>query len=483
MYSETNNPSRWLATIRVRLTLWGAGVTLTICLVLCAILYLGLDRSLHLEVDHFLEGETFEFRSILLEDHGEDSLFEIESEIRRELGSRLRGDLVFRLLDEKGRRLLTSDPHERLPDPWTLTPIHDTGRETVTLTTVTEGHTRGPIRVSSLWVQRPDGTRYMAQAAYRLSSVYRSLAIFRNIVIAGLATASALALVGGYLLARRSLRPVETITQSAQQIEATRLSDRIPLSRSGDELDRLAETLNGMLDRIERHVRGLHQFTADASHELKTPLAALRGAAEVALSQPRGEHELKRVIEESIHHYDRLARIAGDLLLLARLDAGHALAQSVPIQLQTALMDIVDLYSAYAAERNIHLRLGPCDPAVVMGDRDRLRQMISNLIDNAVKYMNGPGEIDVSLSSRNGQARIRIADSGPGIPQECIPRVFDRFYRVDQSRSRNEDHGAGLGLPIAQSIALALSGSIQIESAIGKGTTVLVTLPVADSKA
>ncbi len=481
MSSETTNRSRWLASIRARLTIWGAAITLAICLVLCTILYLGLDRSLHNQIDGFLEGEVFEFRSLLMEDNGEDSLAEVESEIRRELGSRLRGDLVFRLLDAQGKRLVTSDPHERLPDPWSLPPVREAEREGVILATVTEGGKRGPARVGSLWVKRPDGMRCIAQAAYRLSGVSRSLAMFRRIVIAALIAASILALVGGYLLARRSLRPVETITQSARQIGATRLSDRIPLAGTNDELDRLAATLNGMLDRIERHVHGLHQFTADASHELKTPLAALRGAAEVALSQPRSEQELRRVIEESIQHYDRLSRIAGDLLLLARLDAGHALAHRIPVNLTSAMEDVVDLYSAYAVERGIQLRLNRCDPAVVMGDRDRVRQMLCNLIDNAVKYMDGAGKIDVSLIGQDGQANVRIADTGPGIPEESLPHVFDRFYRVDKARSRREDQGAGLGLPISRSIATALGGDIRIESTLGTGTTVQVSLPVMGS--
>lgn len=483
MSSETNKRYRWFSTIRARLTIWGAAITLSICFVLCAILYLGLDRSLHQEIDGFLEGETFEFRAILLEDFGTDTLSEIESDIRRELGSRLRSDLVFRLLDINGKRVLTSDPHEQLPDPWTLPPIRESTREGAKLVTVLEGKNGGPTRVSSLWVKRPFGALYLAQSAYRLEGVNRSLGTFRNILIGGLVAASVLALVGGYFMARRSLRPVETITRTSQQIGATRLDERIPLTGSGDELDQLAETLNGMLDRIERHVRGLHQFTADASHELKTPLAALRGAAEVALSRPRDEQELRRVIEESIQHYDRLARIAGDLLLLARLDAGHALPDSAPVNLSAALADVVDLYSAYAAEREIRLHLGRCDDAVVMGDRDRVRQMLGNLIDNAVKYMDGPGQIDVTLAREDGQAKVRIADTGPGIPEKNLAHVFDRFYRVDQARSRSENQGAGLGLPISRSIATALKGTIRIESTPGTGTTVYVSLPLSGSSA
>jgi heavy metal sensor kinase len=481
MSSKKTNRWRWFASIRAQLTLWGAAITMAICAVLCAILYLGLDRSLHHEVDNFLEGETFEFRSIILEEGAKDSLAEIEAEIRRELGSRLRGDLVFRLLDDQGRLRVTSDPKERLPNPWVFPPISERGAGRLNLSTVAEGEGRGPARVSSMWIQKPDGVRYIVQAAYRLSGVIASLAKFRRIVIVALAAAAALSVVGGYFLARRSLQPVETMTRAARHISATHLSDRIPLRKTNDELDRLASTLNHMLDRIERHVRGLHQFTADASHELKTPLAALRGAAEVALSKPRDEQELRRVIEDSIQHFDRLARIAGDLLLLARLDAGHDSITRVPVNLAAAIEDVVDLYSAYAAERGIQLQVKQCDPVVVMGDRDRLRQMVSNLIDNAVKYMEGAGQIDVSMTRENGRAEMRVADTGPGIPPESLPHVFDRFYRADQARARREDQGAGLGLPISRSIAMALGGSVRIESTVGAGTTIYVSLPAIDS--
>ena len=322
MSSATNRRWAFWRTIGARLTLWGAATTLLACVLMCAILYFGLRHSLLAEVDGFLEGEVYEFRSILTEEKENADLAGVEREIRRELGSRLRRDLTFRLLDYSGKLLLTSDPKDPLPNPWSPPPIAGPGTESAFNVTVRAPRTQSSYRVCSYSVTLHDDVACVAQAAYILDSVERSLALFRRVCLGALLAVPVMALAGGYVLARRSLRPVEKITQTARLIGARQLSQRIALTGNGDELDRLAQTLNDMLDRIEGHVLRMQQFTADASHELRSPLAALRGGAEVALSRPRSAEELRTVVEESMEHYTRLGRIAEDLLLLARADVG-----------------------------------------------------------------------------------------------------------------------------------------------------------------
>jgi len=475
MSSETSRPKRLLGSIGARLTLWGAGITLSSCLLLCVVLYVGLFVSLRHEIDTFLEGEVHEFMSAVNVHPNDDA--GLEQEIRRELGSRLRGDLAFRLIDEECRLIVSSeadDPVAKMwapPDDWSDAiprPRFETLRPTG------EPHA---FRVCSLRVTTADGRKCTAQASYMLDRMNASLAVFRRVCAVALILAAVLALVSGRILANRSLRPVQTITQAADRIGANSLSERIPLVGTGDEMDRLAATVNRMLARIERHVRQMQRFTADASHELRSPLAALRGSAEVALTKRRSVEELRQVLEESIDHYDRLGRIAEDLLLLARADAGDEIVRREPVELDQAVRAVVNLYAPLAQERHVDLTLDPCGPVLVEADNARLRQLVGNLIDNAIKFAEPGDRVTVSMASADGVASITVADTGRGIPAEHLPRILDRFYRADPARSGKRG-GAGLGLAICRAIAEAHGGRIAIESPAGLGTIATVHLPI-----
>jgi heavy metal sensor kinase len=467
-------------TIGARLTLWGTAITLLACVLLCAILYFGLRLAVIREVDGFLEGEVYEFRSILTEEDEADEFPEVQREIRHELGSRLRGDLTFRLLDRTGRLLLSSDPQDPLPDPWAMPPVGEMESASACLATFRVPRLRSSFRVCSHWIALR-GTPYVAQAAYLLNGMEDSLATFRHVCLAALLVVPVMALAGGYVLARRSLRPVETITRTARQIGAGQLSRRIARSGSGDELDRLAETLNDMLDRIEKHVHQMQQFTADASHELRTPLAALRGTAEVALSRSRSTEELRTVLEDSMEHYARLSRIADDLLLLARADVGQLPLARERICLNQAVADVVDLYTPLAQEQGIELKVVEGPEVWLYADGARIRQLLGNIIDNAVKYAGDGSHVRVALTTAKGRALLTVTDDGPGIAPQDLPHVFDRFYRADRSRSSRAAGGAGLGLPICRMIAELHGGDIHLDSSPDRGTSVTVSLPLVNA--
>jgi heavy metal sensor kinase len=480
MSSVSHRPLAFFRTVGARLTLWGAGISLLVCVLVCVLLYFGLRLSLVREVDGFLEGEVYEFRSILTEEEEEDEFPEVEREIRRELGSRLRGDLTFRLLDRNGRLLLTSDPQDPLPDPWTLAPIGAAESASAFTETIQVPRLQSSFRVCSHWIKLRDGKPYVAQAAYVLKGVEASLATFRHVCLAALVAAPIMALVGGYVLARRSLRPVGAITLTARRIGARHLSQRIARTGSGDELDRLAETLNDMLDRLEKHVHRMQQFTADAAHELRTPLAALRGTTEVALSQARSAEELRAVLEDNMEHYTRLSRIADDLLLLARADVGQLPLARENICLDRAVADVVDLYAPLAQERGIELKVTEGPEVWLHADGARIRQLLGNIVDNAVKYAGDGSHVTVALADADGRATLTIADDGPGIALDDLPHLFDRFYRADRSRSSRAAGGAGLGLPISRMIAELHGGTIDLQSAPHAGTRVIVSLPRPD---
>jgi heavy metal sensor kinase len=462
-------------TIGARLTLWGACITLAVCTFLSVALYVGLSISLRDGIDTFLEGEVHEFMVTVNSYPGDDA--GLQHAIRVELGSRVHGDLAFRLFSEQGKLLVTSESNDPVAALWNAPDGWDRDSPHFVFQTVRLEDNSGSHRTCSLRVTTDDGRICTAQASYTLDRMDASLVVFRHVCAVGLGLAAALSMLSGYVLARRSLRPVQALTDTAERIGAKSLSERIPLTGSGDELDRLASTLNNMLERVEHHVRQVQQFTADASHELRSPLAALRGTAEVALSQSRSTSELRQVLEESIEHYDRLSNIAEDLLLLARADAGHEVVCKDVVRLDDAVASVVDLYAPLAVDRGFDLVMENVDREEIslQGDGARLRQLVGNLIDNAIKFSKAGGRINVSVTCADGKAKITIEDEGEGIAAEHLPHIFDRFYRADQARSMKYG-GAGLGLPICRAIAEAHGGTIDVKSILGVGTVVTVVM-------
>lgn len=462
--------------IKSRLTLWGTLVTLTTSAIICITLYIGLRFSLYNAVDVFLEGEIQEFLSILNEGHN-PNVDMIEKEIRKEIGSRSRNDLAFRLLDGDGKLLATSSLHDRLPNPWVSTHKKNSSPYDIGFDTISIPGSPVKIRACSQRTKITDRD-YIVQATYSLDGVGASLALCRNLCIAAMAFATVLSILSGGFLARKSLRPIYFMSRTIRKIGGEDLSKRLVRSNNDDELDSLAAMLNEMLARLERQFYRIQQFTADAAHELRTPLAALRGNAEVALVGEPSPENLRRVLVESIEEYDRLAKLADDLLLLARADSGHELIRREPLPLHRAARDVVDLYAPLAQEKRIDLQCFIDAPLEVLGDGGRIRQLMGNLLDNALKYTPEGGRVTVSLDSNDGMAQVTVADTGPGIPAEHVPHIFDRFYRVDSARSRGTG-GFGLGLAICRTISDAHGGTINILPGDGGGTKVIVTLPIA----
>ncbi len=475
MSSGTTSPNRVFRTIGARLTLWSVGVMLCACILLCGTLYAGMFYALRGEVDRFLEGEVHEFM-VTVNAHPSDDVG-LEQAIQRELGGRTRRDLAFRLFDRDGHLIVTSEPADPLEGVWTPPASADWESHSLHYESVRVAVHPHAFRLCSLRVETLDGRACIAQAGYMLDRMATSLALFRRVCAVVMVVAVLAAAAAGRFLARRSLRPVQAVVETARRIGGDSLTERIPLAGTGDELDQLAKTLNNMLDRIEHHVQQVQQFTADASHELRSPLAALRGSAELALTRPRTAEELRNVIEESIEHYDRLARVAEDLLLLTRADAGDQILHYESVRLDTAVQNVVDLYAPLAQECGIDLV--PSHPAEIELEADgtRLRQLIGNVLDNAIKYTEAGGQVTVSLAQADSVARLTVRDTGVGIPAEHLPRVFDRFYRVDRARS-GKSRGAGLGLAICRMIAEAHDGKISVSSEPGDGTRVTVVLPI-----
>lgn len=280
----------------------------------------------------------------------------------------------------------------------------------------------------------------------------------------------------GYLLARKALAPVERLAAEADQITATRLDRRLPTPNPDDELGRLARTLNGMIARLERSFGEIQRFTADAAHELRTPLAALRNEAEVTLLAPRDPAEYRRTLESMLEEIEHLTRLTENLLYLCREDA-LVKPSFEDLRLDLLVRDVTDHMRAVAAAADQSLTLSePLSACIVHGDRDQLRRLLFNLIDNAVKYSLADGRIRVGLEFRQEQATLFVEDTGIGIEAEHRPHLFKRFYRVDSARPRTSS-ATGLGLSICLAVSKAHHGEIDVQSEPGVGTRMTFSLP------
>ena len=286
-----------------------------------------------------------------------------------------------------------------------------------------------------------------------------------------------LGLLGGWWLTRKAMTPVTKLTEAITKVHERNLREPLPRTKNGDEFDRLTEVFNAMLARLDDSFNRIREFTLHASHELKTPLTILCGEIETVLRDELLTPAERDRFASQLEELRRLARIVDGLTLLARADAGQVPLTLEPLRLDELVRDNFADTQILAEPQQIRVELASCEEMSVRGDRHRLRQLLLNLADNAVKYNQPQGRVTMNLHRTNGAAEFVIANTGPGIPPESLPRIFDRFYRGDPAHS-NEIDGCGLGLSIAQWIVSAHRGTIQIESAPSQVTTVTVRLPL-----
>ena len=275
------------------------------------------------------------------------------------------------------------------------------------------------------------------------------------------------------ILTSTLFRPLEDITTVARQItRADDLSRRVPHSSRTDEIGDLARAFNQTLERLERLFRSQQRFLADVSHELRTPLTSVRGNLDLMRRFGAYDEESMEVIQEEM---ERMSRLLGDLLLLARADTGGLPLRREPVELDSVLFEVYRQVSRI--EKPVGVELTAIDQATILGDEDRLKQLLLNLVDNGIKYTQPGGMVRLTLSKDKGWAQLVVSDTGIGIPAEDLPHIFDRFYRVDKARSRAQG-GSGLGLAIAKWIVQAHGGAIKVDSTVGVGTTFSITLPL-----
>jgi heavy metal sensor kinase len=446
---------KFFKSIRTRLTLWYLTVMVILLLMFSSVAYIMLDHNLYQNLDNALRAKSTQLNapSVIIPQSDEILLsFNYNGTLNQEIGtitvdtSKLSG-LVKQALSGQNSYLTT-------------------------VTTANQG-----IRLYATSFLNLFNDQTVVVVVGRLTTeITDVLHTFMYIIIFAMIGVIVLAGLGGLFLADRVLRPVERITKTAQKIEGSDLSQRIDV-KTDDELGRLAVTLNEMIGRLEESFSRQRQFTADASHELRTPLAIMQAEATLALSKERAPDDYRKALETISQESDHMSSVIGKLLFLARSDAGKEQLNFEDVDLKELIIGLAANIEAFAQDKGIKFTVDTKDDVNVSGDKVKLRQLFTNILENAVRYTPADGKISISLLEKESNAVVSISDTGIGIPPEHLPHIFERFYRVDKARAR-ADGGVGLGLAIAKIIAESHKGKIQVESEVGKGTTFIVSIPV-----
>ncbi|HEY7039442.1 MAG TPA: heavy metal sensor histidine kinase [Methylomirabilota bacterium] len=459
-------------SIRTRLTLWYSGVLLAILVTISVLSYSWLRFGLLQDLDASLLTVAQ-----VVKDTGaqERASGDQEAMLRELLGPELY-DKFFQLLDPEGRPQVTPAPHRAGALP--LSPgararaAHGQNTfETVSLVGAE------PVRVLTMPIVRDGRVVEIVQVGMLLRRARATLDRYVDTLTVLIPLGVGLAALGGAIIARIALRPLDRMTRTARRISAEDLSERVERPRTGDELDRLAETMNDMLARLEQAFAQSRRFAADAAHELRTPLAALRGTTEVALRGDRSPAEYRKVLASSLEEVERLIRLSEDLLLFSRSQAGSEPAGE-RVELEPLLLEGLDAGARLGQAAGVSVRIEHAAPAVVRGDATALRRVLLNLVENAVKYTPRGGKVELSLIAEDDTASLTVSDTGMGLDPADAERIFEPFVRLDAARSRDTG-GAGLGLAIARSIVMAHRGSLAVESRPGSGSRFTIRLPLA----
>jgi heavy metal sensor kinase len=451
-----------LKTLRVRFALWTASWLLLVLILSGTFIYISFARGLAQSIDDALRLTAAQ---ILLSI--DDETLQLEN-IDAVASLTLRDQFSMQILDLAGETRQNYGPYQDLPPPSTSTDANQPG----TFITLTDPTTQHFIRVYTAPIvedERVLGTLQVAQSLLGVQQVLNQL--LTTLLIAGPIVVF-LAGVGGYILAARALTPINQITRTAARISVEDLSARLNLPPTDDEVGRLAATFDTMLARLDNDFRRERQFTADASHELRTPLTTMQTIIGSTLSRTRTPEEYERALADLAEETSRMKFLAEGLLLLAQKDASQPVPRET-VDLSTLLQDVSDSLRPLAEEKGLALDCSLPPELTLTGDNDELIRLFVNLLGNAIKYTE-QGRITITLNQETGDfIEVAIADTGMGIAPEHLPHIFDRFYRVEASRTAS---GVGLGLAIALSVAQAHGGTISVTSEIGTGTVFLVKL-------
>jgi len=336
---------------------------------------------------------------------------------------------------------------------------------------------QGRIRLSSSLLSPGDGRSYLLQVGIPLTAIDKALQRFVRLLAWSVPAGLLFALVIGRWMAARALAPLVTMAEATRRIDVADLGRRLPLRGAQDELDEVAHAFNDTLGRLEQAIAEMRQFSTALAHELRTPLAALRGRTELALMQHMSVDQHRQALTDQLEELDTLARLISQLLTLARAEAGQIPLQRAPVDLALLAATLVDQLEAVALAKGVTLTVAAPAPVTVLGDASWLERLLLNLLDNAIKFTPSGGRIGVRVQQDGAGALLEVHDSGVGIAPDAVPHVFERFFRGDPARSAGAE-GAGLGLSLVKWIADRHGATVAVDSGPGDGTTISVRMPV-----
>lgn len=463
-------------SIRFRITAWYAGLLAGALLIFGGSVYLGLERYLYWNLQRTLTSQCRTIGTQLLSQFPHKSKAWLATEINEAYAPEVNGHFIRVIEESVGIVYLSGAPKDGAFDPYRVPLPPEQARNHPRKVLIERGD---QLLIETLQFNTADGSRFLVESGLPyhqieivLHGLLLTLAIYMPFIIS-------LGVGGGYWLMRRSLQPVDDITQKAEGITSSNLSERLPVIRTGDELERLSISLNRMIERLDEAFQHIHRFSADASHELRTPLTILQLELEGIVQNHRLSTSLGDQIGSALEETHRMSRIVENLLAISRLDAGEVKMDKARLDLGQLAASTADQMRLLAEEKSILLRSTVATEIFVEGDRSRLQQVMVNLIDNAIKYTSQGGRVEIDVCKSGNSAIFEVSDNGAGIAAHAIPHVFERFYRADKARSRNSG-GAGLGLAIVKAICAAHGAEIKISSEEGRGSRFSVELPLLD---
>ncbi len=491
--AQANDPmkrSMLFSSMRTRLTLWYTSVLALVLLIFAVSTYSYLARAARQRTDDSLSDTATSFVSSFDSELADENQVADNAAKEAVVAFRFRDRQVI-VYDQRRNVIASSETPQNMPlgNKWFESPsvrarlmelIDSASRSRPAYATLLSGE--NAIRILAT-AATTGPQRYAVVIANPLHDQEQALEQVRNAFYVAVPLALLIASLGGYFLARKSLRPVITMGEQAAQIGASNLNARIPVPQNNHELGRLAVIFNDLLARLDQSFGQQRRFMADASHELRTPVAVICGESEVALSRPARETEEYRESLAIVHDEgQRLTRMVEELFMLARADAGEYPLVLADFYLDERVNECVRSVRSLAAQKNLQIRYEPPEKEIAFrGDESLIRRMVLNLLHNAIKYTPENGQVRVSVKADSKQCEILVSDTGHGIPEDAQSHVFDRFFRVDKARSREESlngTGAGLGLSIAKWAAELHGGKIVLDHSDAGGTTFIIWLPI-----
>ena len=454
-------------TLSFRLTIWYAGIFTLSSLLSLSVFYYRISTITMERTDNELLEEIDEFSMQM----AEGGLDQVKNEIVVEVESEGEDKIFFRLLSIDGKVLATSNMQ-----PWgklavsqnTLRSLSDNNKHTLD-TLIIPNHMYkvrtvfgfiGPTEVMQIGLSLEDNDKY--------------LQMFRNLLLLLMIPLFIIASVIGLLMARKALTGVEEVTQTAIEISKGSYDKRVQVKKRSAEIDRLTQTFNGMLDRLQGLLKTMREMNDNIAHDLRSPLTRIRGIAEMTLISKTSTKNYEEMAASTIEECDNLIDMINTMLEITETEAGVAELQIEKVDLNKLILDAYELFCPIADEKNVNLNTNFPEKIFLQGDRNKLQRMITNLLENAIKYTPPGGTVTISIDLKEGQVGIIFEDTGIGIPKSDLPYIFDRFYRCDKSRSQA---GIGLGLSLVKAFTEALKGTIMVASTPDKGSTFTIMMP------